>query len=117
MKFTSVADRAAHQRDLAVEYLKSQGISVLDRDWSHANGTLGIVALDDNDVLVVPVIVSELSASSGYLPKLVIHRARTLAVHWMHDHGLRYPRIRVDVIQVEVLSHGQSNIEHVKDVG
>ena len=94
----------------AQDYLTGEGIRVLDVNWKNTEGTLEIVA-DDRGTLVV-VMLHTVSQP----PKSTLKRQRRMAVAWMHAHGTRRDRIRVDTIYVTLLPLGQSNLEHVRAV-
>jgi putative endonuclease len=116
MSPSSSPDLAAAALDTAADYLTSNGIKVLDRDWTGAGGTLGLIATERN-ALVVPITVSDLSASSGYLPNILKRRARAMAVEWMNAHGVRFDQVRVDVIGIISDGPGGFSIEHIRGVG
>jgi len=99
----------------AAEYLKSQGIQILDRDWAHAHGVLPVVAADRSE-LVLPVIITR-TAGSFKLDEVTTRRIRRLGVEWMQAHGKRFDKIRVDVISVMFEGTGGYTIEHIKGVG
>lgn len=103
--------------DTAADYLTSVGIRVLDRDWEGTDGILPIVANDSRDKLcLVAVVVLNGPVRAPYLAQTRINRLRRLAVAWMSAHGVRYDRVRVDVVGVQLLAMGQSNVEHVRNV-
>jgi putative endonuclease len=106
----SRTDRAT-ALDRAAEHLRSAGLRVLDRDWQQADGTLDIVAVH-NGVLVACVLTSRRPPRASQARQKL---ARSLAARWMQAHGLRYARVRVDLI-----GHGHGpeghRIEHVREV-
>lgn len=99
--------------NVATDYLKSVGIRVLDREYHATEGDLQIVATERDSLVVVHF------ASS--IPRELMQSTRTRlrkgAVAWMNAHGVRFDRVRVDVMVVTLLPMGQSNIEHVRGMG
>ena len=96
---------------VAVDYLDTTGMRRLDRAWTDTEGTLDVV-LEDRGTLVVVAITNCIYRLSQ--PR--IKRLRRLAVAWMTAHGTRFDRVRVDIVGVQLLPMGQSNLEHVRSV-
>ena len=103
----------ARRYEVALGYLKGSGMTVLDVDWKNPEGMLAIVA-DDRSTLVVVILQG--TGSVYEVPKSTLKRQRRMAVAWMHAHGTRRERIRVDVVSVHLLPMGQSNLEHARSV-
>jgi putative endonuclease len=106
--------------DAAAGYLTRAGIRVLDRNWQCADGNLHIVAADRETF--VAVAVTTISGTAFGTPLEAIGRARIrrlrrLAVGWLNAHGVRYDRVRVDVVGLVYEGSGGYTIRHIKEVG
>ena len=100
----------------AAEYLAGAGLTILDRDWHHEDGSLDIVAVD-NGVLVACVLQARpRQGRPRDLSPTRLRLARQSAVRWMSDHGVRYERVRIDVIRYVRDGPGGHTIEHVREV-
>ena len=113
MEISGADQDRARRYEVTISYLKGEGMTVLDVDWRNPEGMLEVVA-DDRGTLVVVVLQG--TGSVYALPKSTLKRQRRMAVAWMHAHGTRRERIRVDVVSVHLLPMGQSNLEHARAV-
>jgi putative endonuclease len=104
----------------AAEYLESQGLRILDRNWRCADGEIDIVAAE-RQVLVVCEVKSRTSVRYGTPLEAVgrakLARLRRLAVQWLNAHGIRFDQVRIDVIGLLYEGTGGFTIEHIKGVG
>lgn len=100
--------------DVVVDHLGRKGMKVLDRQWKSAEGELDLVAAERGSLVVVALVPRIPTSLPLATPRA--RRLRRLAVAWMNAHGVRFDRIRVDVISVTLLPYGQSNLEHVRAV-
>jgi putative endonuclease len=118
MRAKDVLGRSGEQA--AAEYLESQGLRILDRNWRSADGEIDIVAAERH-VLVVCEVKSRTSVRYGG-PLEAVGRAkrarlRRLAVQWLNAHGIRFDQVRIDVIGLLYEGTGGFTIEHIKGVG
>jgi putative endonuclease len=104
----------------AVEYLKSLGFRILDRNWRCTDGEIDIVAAERHTFVVCEVKTRSGTRygtpldAVGYAKR---RRLRRLAALWLHSHGVRFDRIRIDVIGLLRDGDGGFSIEHVRGVG
>jgi putative endonuclease len=127
LKELARADRVAHfdwhrrldaAIQLAVEYLERAGFTVLDRSWTFERAYIGIVA-DDHGSLVVVDVRAHVERYGRRLEEIGAGKKRVmrrLGSMWLREHGMRYDRLRVDVIGVLGDGPGGFTIEHVRGV-
>ena len=104
----------------AAQYLTTQGLRILDRNWRSADGEIDIVAAE-RQVLVVCEVKARTSVRYGS-PLEAVGRAkrarlRRLAVQWLNAHGIRFDQVRIDVIGLVYEGTGGFTIEHIRGVG
>jgi len=120
------ADRLALGRqgeDLAVAYVRGQGMLILDRNWRpqgvDIRGELDVVARD-GDTLVIIEVKTRRSVAFGAPVEAVTKRKlrslRSLALAWLDQRSIHAPAMRFDVVAVTVPSIGQPVIEHLRAV-
>jgi len=120
------ADRLALGRqgeDLAVAYVRGQGMLILDRNWRpqgvNIRGELDVVARD-GDTLVIIEVKTRRSVAFGAPVEAVTKRKlrslRSLALAWLDQRSIHAPAMRFDVVAVTVPSIGQPVIEHLRAV-
>lgn len=104
----------------AAQYLSDAGYTIFARNWRCAVGEIDIVALRDDEVVIVEV-KSRRSDSYGHPFEAVDARKRArlwrLATTWAAVHpAARGRRLRVDVIGVTGRDATTARIEHLEDV-
>lgn len=101
--------------DQAAGYLTGCGITVLDRDWYHAEGIVDIAAEERGQLVIVRVLAHPgHGKASPQVSAASIRRMRRLAVDWMNAHGKRYDRVRTDSIVILALPMGQHHLTHTR---
>lgn len=109
----------AYGEQVAAEYLRSQGMAILNRNWSCRYGEVDIVARDDATLVVCEV---KTRSGTGYGSPLEAvgpqkaTRLRRLAAHWLEVHDLQPPSVRIDVISVLVPRRGAPRVECIRGV-
>ena len=101
------------------EYLRQAGLRILDRDWKNELGRLDLVAVDRHTLVVCVVRIRgrrRLGPTSRPLSIVARRRLRWLAGCWLKSHGMRFDRIRVDVIDLHQNGPGGYTIEHLQGV-
>jgi len=104
---------------LAVEYLESEGMRVLERNWRCPVGEIDIVARDGNTLVMV-----EVKTRSGVLfgtpfsaitaDKLA--RLRRLVAAWITAHNGAHRDVRIDAVSVLVPRRGAIEIDHLRGI-
>ncbi len=105
--------------NLAVEHLESLGMVVLERNYRCRFGEIDIVARDGSTLVICEVKTrtsvrygTPLAAVTGQKAA----RLRRLASHWLQDHGVTPPSVRIDVVSVVVPNRGAPRVERVSGV-
>jgi putative endonuclease len=104
----------------AADYLRSQGMRILDQNWRCAIGEIDIAAVDRH-VFVVCEVKTRSGTRCGTpleaITRNKLRRLRRLAVAWLNAHGVRFDQVRIDVVGILCEGTGGFAIEHVKGVG
>ncbi len=110
----------AFGEDRAAEYLRAQGMVVVDRNWRCDLGELDLV-LRDGSVLVVCEVKTRSSERFGHPLEAVdgrkASRLRRLAARWLAEHAVRPAEIRLDLVGVVAPPGCEARIEHVRGIG
>lgn len=109
--------------DIACDYLRKNGILVLDRNWRprarDVRGELDIVARD-GDALVIVEVKARRSIAYGHPVEAITRRKlrnlRSLALTWLEQRSIHAPHMRFDVISIVIPPTGQPVIEHLRAV-
>lgn len=105
--------------DIAVEYLQTQGLMVLDRNWRCRSGEIDIVARDGSTLVVCEVKTRRRTTYGAPIEAVgprKLRRLRELALHWLDEQQIHAPRIRIDVIGIVQPPTGRPVIEHLRGV-
>ncbi|GAA4031100.1 YraN family protein [Arthrobacter methylotrophus] len=109
-----------HGEALAVGFLETQGMRIVDRNWRCSEGEIDIVALD-GDTLVIAEVKTRKNLAYGHPFEAVgaakLARLHRLALSWCRDHELRASRRRVDVVGIIDDGVGEPRLEHLRGVG
>lgn len=104
---------------IAIEYLRAQGYTIVDRNWSTVVGELDIVAKRDEIFVFVEVKTRRGAGTEAALEAVTpAKHERTLkAVYqYLHEHDIDAESgWRIDVIGVAIAAHGPPRIDHVED--
>lgn len=108
---------------LAVEYLESLGLQVLDRNWRCRYGELDVVVADRVTRTVMFVEVKTrtgdgFGAAVEAVTAAKVRRLRRLAGLWLAKHDGNWVNIRIDVIGLRLDRSGElRSLEHLPGVG
>jgi Holliday junction resolvase-like predicted endonuclease len=89
--------------DKAAAYFQRQlGCEILDRRWRAPDdsGVAHIIAAAGQHVLYVGVIRQPVRGMRRYLSKARVQQLQHVAVTWMEAHGVRYDRVKVEVVTI-----------------
>lgn len=107
----------AYGERVAVDYLVSQGMRLLDRNWRCSAGEIDAI-LRDGDVLVFAEVKTRRGARFGAPVEAVDlskqTRLRRLATIWLAQSRVRPPEVRFDVVSVLAQRAGKANVEHLR---
>ncbi|MEU8250359.1 YraN family protein [Nonomuraea sp. NPDC048916] len=105
-----------HGEQLAVDYLKSEGMTIIERNWRCRHGEIDIIA-EDGPTLVVVEVKTRSGRSHGTALESVqpvkLARLRLLAAKWLTGQPRAFPAVRVDVIALERFA-GDYSLRHVR---
>jgi putative endonuclease len=108
---------------LAMDYLRSRGLVVLDRNWrprgQGVRGELDLVARDGDELVIVEVKTRRSIAYGSPVEAVTTRKMRTLrslALAWLEHRSIHAPRLRFDVVAVTIPPVGQPVIEHLRAV-
>ncbi len=105
--------------ELAAQYLRDKGYSILDRNWRCDQGEIDIIARQQNEVVFVEVKTrSGLKFGHPFeaITSAKLARMNRLAYAWCAQTSDRVPRIRVDVIAVIAPPDSEPRVEHLMRV-
>jgi putative endonuclease len=104
---------------LAVDYLRREGFTIIERNWRCPSGEIDIVARDGETTVFVEV-KTRTSLATGHpfeaLHRNKIARMRRLAGLWCEGHPTVRGDIRLDAIAVLSPSLDAPSIEHLRMV-
>ena len=104
---------------IAREYLRAQGYSIVDTNWSTVVGELDIVAKRDDTLVFVEVKTRRGASTESALESVTAakHERTLKAVYqYLHDHDIDADsQWRIDVIAVALAANGRPRIDHVED--
>jgi putative endonuclease len=104
----------------AADYLLTEDMEILARNWRCSEGEIDIVALDGR-ALVICEVKTRSSVRYGTPLEAVNRqkagRLRRLAVRWALEGNVMYHEIRIDVIGVLRTASGEFEIDHVRGIG
>jgi putative endonuclease len=104
--------------DLAARRLAEAGLSVLERNWRCRGGEIDIVASDGDALVICEVKTRREGEYEHPLAAVTARKAerlRSLAEHWLADHGGPPPGgVRIDVVAVLLPERGAARVEHVR---
>jgi putative endonuclease len=104
---------------LAVEYLESEGMRVIERNWRCPAGEIDIVARDGPTLVIVEVktrtgLLFGTPFSAITAEKLA--RLRRLVAAWIRAHHGVHNEVRIDAVSVLVPRQGAVEIDHLRGV-
>ncbi len=103
--------------DLAVDYLIKKGYQILERNWRSGHKEIDIIALNDDDVLIIVEVKTRKSDDFGE-PDIAVGITKQRMLIWAADAYVRYKNldvdVRFDIISI-VISDAEPEIEHIED--
>lgn len=103
--------------DIAVEYLKRKGYTILWRNWRCYHKEIDIVAKDHDFLVIVEVKTrrndfygSPIEAVSEQKQKLLVVAANAYVEQYDVDNEIRF-----DIISIILPKYGEPTIEHIED--
>jgi putative endonuclease len=105
--------------NLAAAHLESLGMVVLQRNYRCKFGEIDIVARDGSTLVICEVKTRTRVTYGTPLEAITGQKAarlRRLASHWLEDHDVSPPSVRIDVVSVLVPGKGAPCVERVAGV-
>lgn len=104
---------------LAAEYLRSQGMRVMERNWRCRQGELDLIVMD-GPALVVCEVKTRTQERFGTAVEAVdgrkLAKLRLLAGLWLKDHDAEVDQVRIDVVGITVPARGRARVQHLVGV-
>ncbi|MCX6401518.1 MAG: YraN family protein [Propionibacteriales bacterium] len=106
----------AYGEDVATRHLIGLGMTVLERNWSCADGEVDIL-LREGTTLVVCEVKTRTSLVAGTPHEAItdakLARLKRLGERWAEERRIRPAGIRVDLVAVMRPRRGPARVEHV----
>jgi len=103
---------------LAADYLKRQGYTIVTTNWRCKHGEIDIVAQKENTVVFVEVRTRHANNTEGAFESVTSRKQRRMtaaAQVYIANHNLDATTWRVDVIGIAIPRSGAPIIEHAED--
>ena len=114
-------DLGALGEEVAVEHLRSLGLSIVARNWRCRYGELDVIAADGDETVVFVEVKTRTGDGFGGLEQAVtpqkLRRIRRLAGIWLAGQDRRWPGLRIDVVRVRVGRRRIPEVTHLCGVG
>lgn len=118
MTTTTRAQIGTRGEDLAADYLRGDGFTILDRNWRCRHGEIDIIAARD-ELLVFVEVKTRTGHGFGTPAESVtyakLRRLRRLAGIWLATQRGSWSAVRIDVIEVR-LGRTAPEITHIHGV-
>ncbi|MFC5817333.1 YraN family protein [Nonomuraea harbinensis] len=105
-----------HGEQLAADYLRAEGMTIIERNWRCRHGEIDIIA-EDGPTLVVVEVKTRSGTSHGTALESVrpakLARLRALAAKWLAAESRTYATVRIDVIALDRFA-GDYSLRHVR---
>ncbi|MEO7349596.1 MAG: YraN family protein [Terrimesophilobacter sp.] len=119
-------DLGRRGEDLAAQFLRNAGYSIIDRNWRCPRGEIDLVARDGDDTVFIEVKTRSSTAFGHPFEAITaqkLARLKRLAHAWCDAHphrahakGARAQGMRIDAISVIVAADRAPIIEHLRRV-
>ena len=113
-------DEGKKGEDIACEFLRKKGLTILDRNFRIRGGELDIVALDRDSLVFIEVKTRSSTQFGSPLEAITPWKLRAL-VKTAQFYKLKHPRLpdllRIDAVTVMInYVTGKTEIEHVENI-
>ncbi len=105
--------------DLAVQYLESQGLVVMARNWRCSLGELDVIAREGSRLVICEVKTRRSDAYGSPFEAVSprkVRRLRRLAIRWLEEQQVHVPEIRFDVIGIIQPFAGGPTLQHLRGI-
>lgn len=104
--------------DIAVEYLKSKGYNILDRNFICRQGEIDVIALDKNYIVFIEIksrTSTEYGLPSEAVTEQKLKHILKSAAYYLHIRNLENANVRIDAIEVYVQGE-KYYINHIRQI-
>ena len=102
------------------DFLESQGVSIVERNWRVREGEIDIVAQSPSGILVFVEVKTRSSLAFGHPLEAITnekaHRLQRLALAWLATHRAFGAEFQIDCVAVLIAPNGQHSIEYRANV-
>ncbi|MFA7323468.1 MAG: YraN family protein [Candidatus Nanopelagicales bacterium] len=105
--------------DVAEQFLRRQGMVIIERNWRCEVGEIDIVAREGHALVICEVKTRsshQLGTPAEAVTARKLRRLRHLAAKWLEAHHAHAPEVRIDVVSVVQPAWGAPEIEHLRAV-
>jgi putative endonuclease len=109
-------DLGARGEAVAADWLRQQGLEILDQNWRGPAGEIDLVARDGATLVVVEVKTRSgtgFGAATAAVTASKYARLRRLAAQWIEQHQLHPDDIRIDVIGILLRPGRAAEVDHI----
>lgn len=102
----------------AVDYLKSKGYKIIERNFSCRQGELDIIATDEEYIVFIEIKTRtniEYGLPSEAVTKRKLDHMLKTIKYYLYIHHLENANVRIDVIEV-FLTNGYFSFNHLKQI-
>lgn len=102
--------------DYAENYLKNEGYSLLERNWTLGHKEIDLIVKKDNVIVFVEVKTRKSTAFGQ--PEEAVSRQKMKLIMQAAEHYLEqttYDRVRFDVISIRFLENNRIDFLHIED--
>lgn len=103
----------------AAEFLKDEGLLIVDRNWRCPAGEIDLVAVEGSTLVIVEVKTrssDDFGQPLEAISAAKLERLYRLALTWARTHELRFSGFRIDAVGVLDDGSGAPRIEHVRAI-
>ena len=114
------ASLGRYGEELAVRYLREQGMEVIERNWRCAHGEVDVVARDGDSLVICEVKTRRPSGFGDPVEAVTfakVMRLRRLAGAYVSAHPVGLRRVRIDVVGILCRPGSPPVVRHVVGVG
>lgn len=105
--------------DLAVNYLRKHGYTIIERNFRKGYGEIDIIATKNNTLVFIEVKTRTTGLYGGAIESIAQFKIRKLmqtAEYYKMLHSSLPDSLRIDAILIDIDDKGKANIEHVENI-
>lgn len=105
--------------DIASNYLKKKGHTIIDRNFRKGYGEIDIVTIFQNTLIFVEVKTRTTSLYGGALEAIAYHKLKSLiktAEYYKMIHPNLPESLRIDAVLINYIDGEVKNIDHIENI-